>query len=215
VADWVTISALSTAGGTLVLAGATFASVRSANRAARAAERSLLVGLRPLLMPSRLNDPPQKVGFVDDKWLYLEGGMGGAEVTDGAVYLAIALRNAGNGIAVLHGWHLYPERPEYNDAPPDTTGFTRLTRDLYIPANDVGFWQGAFRDPAAEEFRAARAAIEARQRLTVDILYGDHEGGQRTIGRFSLMPREDGGWVVSVARHWELDRADPRERGPS
>jgi hypothetical protein len=51
VADWVTISALSTAGGTLVLAGATFASVRSANRAARVAERSLLAGLRPVLVP--------------------------------------------------------------------------------------------------------------------------------------------------------------------
>ena len=68
-ADWVTISALATAGGTLVLAGATYASVRSANRAARVAERSLLAGLRPLLMPSRLDDPPQKVTFVDEKLL--------------------------------------------------------------------------------------------------------------------------------------------------
>jgi hypothetical protein len=32
-ADWTTISSLATAGGTLVLALATFASVRSANRA--------------------------------------------------------------------------------------------------------------------------------------------------------------------------------------
>lgn len=62
-ADWATISALATAGGTLVLAGATFASVRSANRAARVAERSLLVGLRPLLIPSRFDDPPQKMMF--------------------------------------------------------------------------------------------------------------------------------------------------------
>jgi hypothetical protein len=55
-ADWATISALATAGGTLVLALATFGSVRSANRAARLAERSLRAGLRPLLMPSRLED---------------------------------------------------------------------------------------------------------------------------------------------------------------
>ena len=41
-ADWVMISALTTGGGTLVLASATFASVRSANRASRVAERSLL-----------------------------------------------------------------------------------------------------------------------------------------------------------------------------
>ncbi len=52
--DWATIASLATAGGTLVLAVSTFASVRSANRAARAAERSLMVGLQPLLVPSRL-----------------------------------------------------------------------------------------------------------------------------------------------------------------
>jgi len=59
VADWVTISALATAGGTLVLAGTTYASVRSANRAARVAEMSLLAGLRPLLIQSSDADPPQ------------------------------------------------------------------------------------------------------------------------------------------------------------
>ena len=37
-ADWATISSLATAGGTLVLAVAIFASVRSANRSARIAE---------------------------------------------------------------------------------------------------------------------------------------------------------------------------------
>jgi hypothetical protein len=55
-ADWVTISSLATAGGTLVLAVATFSSVKSANRSARVAEQSLLVGLRPVLIPSREED---------------------------------------------------------------------------------------------------------------------------------------------------------------
>jgi hypothetical protein len=50
--DWVTISSLAAAGGTLVLAAATF-SVRSANRAARTAERALQVGLRPPCAPGR------------------------------------------------------------------------------------------------------------------------------------------------------------------
>jgi len=103
--DWVTISALATAGGTLVLALATFASVRSANRAARVAERSLLLGLRPLLLPSKLDDPPQKVGFSDEKWFVVEGGRGVAEVGEDAIYLAISVRNVGSGIAVLHGWN--------------------------------------------------------------------------------------------------------------
>ncbi|MDX6507131.1 MAG: hypothetical protein QOG06_1775, partial [Gaiellaceae bacterium] len=151
-ADWVTVSALATAGGTLVLALATFASVRSANRASRVAERSLLAGLRPLLVPSKLDDPPQKVGFLDDKWLVAEGGRGAAEVSDSAIYLAMALRNVGAGIAVLHGWLLYPRLLHGDDGHADPAEFTRLTRDLYVPVNDVGFWQGSFRDPSSPEF---------------------------------------------------------------
>jgi hypothetical protein len=48
--------------------------------------------------------------------------------------------------------------------------------------------------------------------LTVDVLYGDHEGGQRTITRFGLSPRQGGdqAWIVSAVRHWNLDRGDPR-----
>ena len=209
-ADWVTISALATAAGTLVLAAATFASVRSANRAARVAEQSLLVGLRPLLVPSKLEDAPQKIGFVDDKWFLAEGGRAIAEVGEGAVYLAIPLRNVGAGIAVLHGWDFYPER-QLTESHRDPAEFRRLTRDLYVPVGDVGFWQGAFRDPAAPEFTAARSAIESRASMTVDVLYGDHEGGQRMISRFGLQTAQDGAWIAAAGRHWNLDRADPRE----
>jgi hypothetical protein len=88
--------------------------------------------------------------------------------------------------------------------------FVRLTRDLYIGPADVGFWQGTFRDPSSQEFTAARDAIASRQPLTVELLYGDHEGGQRTISRFALLPRDDGGWIATVARHWNVDRPDPR-----
>ena len=45
--DWTTIASLGTAAGTLILASATFASVRSANKVARVAERSFEFGLRP------------------------------------------------------------------------------------------------------------------------------------------------------------------------
>lgn len=207
--DWVTISALATAGGTLVLALATFASVRSANRAARVAERSLLAGLRPLLVPSRFDDPPQKVNFVDDKWVVAEGGRGVAEAGETAIYFVIPLRNVGAGIAVLHGWSFLPGL-RLEDSHPQAEDFTRLTRDLYVPVGDVGFWQGAFRDPAAPEFAAAREAIEEPTYLTIDLLYGDHEGGQRMISRYVLNPREDGAWIAAAGRHWNLDRADPR-----
>jgi hypothetical protein len=211
VADWSTISSLATAGGTLVLAAATFASVRSANRAARSAERSLLANIRPLLLPSRLDDPEVKVGFADNHWVRLGGSRGAAEVTDEAVYLTMSLRNAGNGIAVLHGWVLVPERVQGDVPPPHHDEFHRLTRDIYVPPDDVGFWQGALREPSDPEFAAARKGIESGETLTVYLLYGDLEGGQRTISRFSLQPLQDGsGYLVIVARHWNIDRADPR-----
>jgi hypothetical protein len=209
-ADWVTISALATAGGTLVLAAATFSSVRSSNRSARVAERALMAGLRPLLMSSHLEDPPQKVGFVDDHWVMAPGGGGTAEASDGAVYLTISVRNVGSGMAVLHGWRFVPELQTRGDAP-GLDEFRRLSRDLYVPVGDVGFWQGAFREPESDDFRAAADAIAARTSLTVDILYGDHEGGQRVITRFSLRPRGDGeAWIATTARHWNIDREDPR-----
>ena len=91
-----------------------------------------------------------------------------------------------------------------------------LSRDLYIAPDDVGFWQGAFRDTRSPEYAAARSAVEAPQRMSVDILYGDFEGGQRVISRFMLTPRETGDgktqWFASVGRHWNVDRPEPRER---
>ena len=46
--------------------------------------------------------------------------------------------------------------------------------------------------------------------MMVDLLYGDQEGGQRVISRYGLIPRDDGGWIVAAARHWNVDRTDPR-----
>jgi hypothetical protein len=208
-ADWATISALATAGGTLVLAFATFASVRSANRASRTAERALLTNLRPLLTTSRLDDPSQKVGFADDRWLSTPGGGGAADLTDEAVYLAISIRNAGSGLAVLHGWLLYPERNLNNEhAHPEE--FRRLTRDLYIAPGELGFWQGAIRDADDPQLAVVRQAVQARTVMTIDVLYGDQEGGQRMISRFALLPRGDDKWFAAVGRHWNVDRADPR-----
>jgi hypothetical protein len=208
-ADWATISSLATAGGTLVLAGATYAAVRSANRSARVAERTLLAGLRPLLVSSRLEDPPQKVHFVDGTYLLVPGGGGALRVSDEAVYMAIGLRNVGSGGAYLHGWRFHPDWLEgiaEHSAPED---FIRLRRDLFIGPRDVGYWQGAFRDPSSPEFQTAREAIEARQNVGFEILYGDVEGGQRMISRYGLVARDDR-WIAEEGRHWNLDRPSPR-----
>ena len=96
-ADWATISALATAGGTLVLAGATFAAVKSANRSARLAEQTLLAGLRPLLVSSKMDDPAQKVYFADGKYVVAPGGQAGVDTSGEVIYLGIAIRNAGSG----------------------------------------------------------------------------------------------------------------------
>lgn len=212
--DWATLSSVATALATLVLAVATFASVRSANRTARAAEGALLEGLRPVLVASRLQDPPEKVRFVDGRWIRIPGGCGVVERADGRIYLGMALRNVGRGLAVLHGWDLTPElvRGDHGYRSPEQ--FHRLVRDLYVPPGDTGFWQGALRDPTDSLNRSLAATVDRGEGFTVDLLYGDVEGGQRMISRFGLTPQEqeDGSvsWLISVSRHWNLDRSDPR-----
>jgi hypothetical protein len=74
-ADWVTISSLGTAGGTLILAVATYGSVKSANRSARVAELSLLAGVRPVLIPSRRDAVREQRGiWIDLLYGDYEGG---------------------------------------------------------------------------------------------------------------------------------------------
>jgi hypothetical protein len=46
--------------------------------------------------------------------------------------------------------------------------------------------------------------------VTIDLLYGDHEGGQRMISRFALSATPKGSWLAVVGRHWNLDRPNPR-----
>ncbi|HEY2999256.1 MAG TPA: hypothetical protein VGJ43_11825 [Acidimicrobiales bacterium] len=209
-ADWPTIAQLGTAAGTLGLAAATFASVRSAHRAARTAERSLLAGLRPLLVPSRLQDPEQKVMWQDQHFARVAGGRAVAEVVDGVIYLAASVRNAGNGVALLHGWYPYVGWRIGSDEHEPPERFRRLTRDIYVPAGDVGFWQGSVRDPDDPDAADLAAAVTAHdRRLTIDVLYGDHDGGQRAIVRFALTPVE-GGYLCTSSRYWNIDQPDPR-----
>jgi hypothetical protein len=193
-----------------VLAVATFSSVKSANRSARVAEQSLLVGLRPILIPSREDDPPERVRFGDNQVLTVPGHGGAVEVANDNVYMAIGLRNGGSGIAVIHGWNVAAHERTGEDPKP-IDEFRRQQLDLYVPAGDTGFWQGALRDPADPDYESVRAAAENSRRVMVDVLYGDHEGGQRTITRFAIADWEDvQGERVQVLRHWSVDRADPR-----
>jgi hypothetical protein len=214
-ADWATISSLATAGGTLVLAVATFSAVKASQRSARLAEQALQEQRRPLFAQSRTDDPRQKIMFGDQHWVTVEGSRGAAEHVDGIVYLVMSLRNIGAGIGVCQAWSVRPglQRSVSEHLPEDQ--FRAQLRDLYIPAGDVGLWQGAIRDADDPQHREIADAIARNEPLAVELLYSDQVGEQRTISRYSLIPfpREDGqevNWMVSGTRHWYLDRAGPR-----
>ena len=207
-----TVASLATAAGTLVLAVATFSAVRSSNRSARIAEAALQEQRRPVLAQSRLNDSKQKIMFLGGHWVSAEGGRAVAELTDGVVYLAISLRNVGSGIAVCQGWTVFVA-----DDAATRTSHTRLddyrlqARDLYIPAGDIGMWQGALRNPDDPIRIQIADAIEQRRPLIVELLYSDLVGRERTISRFivSPVPANDA-WLVGLSRHWFLDWDGPR-----
>ncbi|MFL5827486.1 MAG: hypothetical protein ACJ76V_13255 [Thermoleophilaceae bacterium] len=210
-ADWATISSLATAGGTLVLAIATYGSVRSANRSARVAEIALEERRRPVLVQSRFDDPEQKVMFSDQHWVQAGGGRGMVERGDGPLYLVLSVRNVGTGIAVLQGWHVRPgiiARRDVDHA--ELEEIRPQIRDLYIAPGDVGLWQGAIRDESDAMYHPVAEAADAREPLTVELLYTDQVGDQRTISRFVLTPAGDDRWLATAGRHWYLDRAGPR-----
>ncbi len=219
--NWETAASAATAFGTLVLALATFSVVRSGRRSAEATEMALLAGIRPLLLPSHMEDPDQKISFVDDHWVHVAGGRAAAEATTNAVYLVVSLRNVGNGLAVLDRWDVNPyvvaaddpaeaNRLAGQQRPRDIAQFRRLTRDLYLPAGELGFWQGALRDPSETLFKEASDAIVERRMLTLDLLYSDLRGGQRSISRFTLRPVGPDQWFATIARHFALDGPSPR-----
>jgi hypothetical protein len=215
VTDWSTVASLATAGGTLVLAVATFASIRSANRsartadrAARTAERSLLAGQRPLLVNSRLQDPAQKIQYPEGIWLTADGGTAALEVTDDVVYLAVSIRNVGSGLAVLHGWHVVVGLQTRRSHPP-LEEFTTQNLDIYVPPGDNGLWLGALRDPTADVFEAVADAVKAGEVVVIHLLYGDFEGGQRVITQFSLRHAGER-WLTQATRHFNVDQPDPR-----
>lgn len=215
-ADWATLSALATAAGTLVLAVATFAAVRSSNRSALIAELALQEQRRPIFVPSGLDDPIQKLNFADGVWIRAAGGHAAAQVSEGNAYLGINLRNVGNGIGVLQGWAVRTGQTLTSQQPahmPDAE-FRLQTRDLYIPGSGVGMWQGAIRSPEDPMREAVARAIEEHAPITVELLYSDLNGHQRAITRFGLLPitTESGEQIrlATMSRLWFLDFDGPR-----
>ena len=227
-----TIASLTTAAGTLVLAVATFSATRSANRASRIAERSLLASLRPVLVHAQFSDPRQKIGFADDHWVHVAGSSAAFDVTETAIYLAFGLRNVGTGMAILQSWYPFPERILSGQIHQPVEEFRSQTRALYVPSGGLGFWQGALRDPTEQIFTAFKAAAAARQPVTIDLLYSDMNGGQRTVTRLAILPAPGGPsgpedpsgpgdsystkprWIASIGTHWLIDDHASHRFGP-
>jgi hypothetical protein len=209
-ADASTIASLATAGGTLVLAIATFSATRSANRSARIAERALDLNLRPVLIPAHEWDEAERVTFYDEI-VQLRGGFATVEQRGNNLYFAAQLRNVGAGIGVLTSWlvEVGPVAQLSSQAAigvPDYNAFVAQQRSLYVPAGDVGYWQGAIRegDTGRGDADGLQRAIAAGERLTLYLRYADQDDGHDTITRYTLMPDENGDWLFGIARHWSL-----------
>ena len=144
-ADWTTVASFATAGGTLVLAVATFSAVRSSNRTARIAEETLLTGIRPLLIPSLPDDPDHKVLWHDRHAAHISGGRAISKRKTGS---SISPSDYETSVRVLHcstgGTRCPTRRSNVPHVPAED--FRRLTIDLYIPAGGSGYWEAAVRD---------------------------------------------------------------------
>jgi hypothetical protein len=148
--EWVTVASLATALGTLVLRGSD-------------------IRVRPLgeLLSTRRGPGgsyrrtvcPHRSAFTDGGRAPAANELATLEVADGVEYMVISVRNVGTGLAVMHGWHAEVGVQPQKTHPP-LEDFTAQTRDIYVAARDIGFWQGALRDPATAQFKTAAAAIE-------------------------------------------------------
>ena len=131
----------------------------------------------------------------------------------GTLVLALATFASGSGCIMNQNASLEEMKAEDQTTRPDPDSFRPQTRELYSPPRDLSFWQAAIRtldDP--DRARVETALAGGPDPLLIDLLYGDQEGGQRTISRFSITryPGADDEWSASVVNHWYLDRDGPR-----
>jgi hypothetical protein len=208
--DWATVSSVATAGGTLVLAIATFGSVRSANRSTRLSELAFQEQMRPMLVHSHLDDPLQSIRFGDGHRVEADGGGAVVEEAKDNIYLAVSLRNVGAGIGVIQAWFPWSDETR-SDEHAALDQFRAQGRDFYIPPAGIGLWQGALRDPSQEIYSLVAAACRQRRPFSLELLYTDSTAAQRTISRFIITPSDRSQrWTAEVVRNWHLDRPGPR-----
>ena len=225
--DWSTVASAATAVGTLVLAVATFSVVRSGRGVAQATEQALLAGIRPLVLPSNLDDPDQKVSFMDEHWVHVGGGRASVEVTTNAVYLVMSIRNVGNGLAVLDRWDLSVRRLAADDPAeanrrspgsrsPRSSEFRRLDKRYLYTGGRTGLLAGRLARPVRG--RCSRRPV---RRFSTGVPWPSTcctgtswVGSGRSAASPSAPSVRTSGWPLSAGTTTSTGRApaDPGER---
>ena len=180
--------------------------VRHRARHARAGDRHVRRrALGQPVRPDRRGGLPggtaARVGHVADRGPGAEGPLDGRplgsprgrpgqriELVDGSIYMAISIRNVGPGLAVPFGWHLTGGAPTIDMTHAEPEDFRAQTRDLYVAPSDVGFWQAAIRSADDPDYHWLSRKAVNMEPFTIELLYGDHDGRQRTITRFGMIP---------------------------
>ena len=158
------------------------------------------IGIRPLLMPSRLEDVALKIMWGDEHWALPPAAGATVELVDGNVYLAMSLRNSGSGIGVIHGWHLGLHDPHTPHPHAEPDEFRPQLRDLYVPGGDIGFWQAALRNQDDPEYAPLAQAVRSSRMF---------------LGRAARPPRPVAGRTAWLARRRGVPQGQPGGRGPA
>ena len=189
--NWVSVSSFATAGWH-ARAGAGHLRLGPVRQPGGPHRRTIAAGEPPSRARAVAAAGPRREDDVGRRhWAAVAGGRAAVEIADGNIYLAMSLRNVGSGIAVLHGWWPSGER---------RLAGTRPRRSRGLPDADAR----PVHSPRATS-ASGRAPSETRGRprptralpmpsplprpISIELLYGDHEGGQRAISRFHLVPR--------------------------
>ena len=207
----------------MVLAVATFASVRSANRAGRSAERALQVGLRPVLFASRPHETVQKIRWGDGHW---------AALPPAAPCWRRRRRHLHGDVAAERGLgHRRPARVEGwtpSNAQSDTPRSRRCAPERPDVHPEVA--HSASRPVICTPRRATSASgrpRSARGTTRTGARSWRCRDGSGPAGRPALRrprgrpaddqplprrpyPGKDEEWFHAVVQHWSLDREPPR-----
>ncbi len=103
--------------------------------------------LRPVLVTSRLQDPVQKIRWVDDHWTAVEGAQASVELVDGQHLPGHLAAQRGLGAGCDFGWSVITGL-----ATPDIAARRARAVPACRPgtstsrAGDIGFWQAAIRE---------------------------------------------------------------------